>query len=132
MNTLKKTVLALAATGMFLFPVAMFAQGSVAPGGSGTTSPPEIGIPSEIGEQSGLPQDDLPTFVASVIRWVLGLIGILLVALVVWGGTLYATSAGNEDRIETGRRVITYAFIGLAIIAASWAVSGFAIDALLG
>jgi len=54
-----------------------------------------------VGSESGLPQQDLPELVARIIRWVIGIIGVVLVALFVYGGVVYATSIGNEERVET-------------------------------
>jgi uncharacterized membrane protein len=72
----------------------------------------------------------LPEFVGTIIKWVIGLIGVVLVALFVYGGVVYATSAGNEDRIEMGKKIMMYAVIGVAIIAFAFLITDYIISAL--
>jgi hypothetical protein len=83
-----------------------------------------------VGSASGLPEQDLPELVARIIQWVIGIIGVVLVALFVYGGVVYATSIGNEERVETGKKVMLYAIIGVLIIAIAFAVSSYVIQAL--
>jgi hypothetical protein len=83
-----------------------------------------------VGEESGLPEQDLPELVARIIQWVIGIIGVVLVALFVYGGVVYATSIGNEDRVDTGKKIMLYAIIGVVIIAIAFAVSSYVIQAL--
>lgn len=77
-----------------------------------------------------LPNTSPDIFVATIIRWVLGLLGLLLVGLFVYGGFLYATAAGNEQQAENAKRVLTYAIIGTVIIVAAGLISEFVINAL--
>ena len=82
-------------------------------------------------EDTGLAQDvNLPDFIARIISWVVGILGVVLVALFVYGGVTYATSIGNEDRIETGKKIMLYAIIGVVIIAIAFAISRYVIQAL--
>ncbi|MEW6408024.1 MAG: hypothetical protein AB1465_05020 [Patescibacteria group bacterium] len=74
--------------------------------------------------------DPLEVVIGRIIKWVMGLIGVILVALFVYGGVVYATSAGNEDRIETGKKVMMYAIIGIAIIALAFVLTDYIIKAL--
>jgi Na+-driven multidrug efflux pump len=83
-----------------------------------------------VGEESGLPEQDLPELVARIIQWVIGIIGVVLVALFVYGGVVYATSIGNEERVDTGKKIMLYAIIGVVIIAIAFAVSSYVIQAL--
>lgn len=83
-----------------------------------------------VGENAGLRRGTLPDFIATMIRWVLGLIGVILVALFVYGGVMYATSAGSEEKIETGKRIMTYTIIGVVIIVAAFIISEYIIRAL--
>lgn len=74
--------------------------------------------------------DPLEVVIGRIIKWVMGLIGVILVALFVYGGVVYATSAGNEDRIETGKKVMMYAIIGIVIIALAFVLTDYIIKAL--
>lgn len=85
----------------------------------------------EAAEVAGVEMErSLPEFVGTIIKWVMGLIGIVLVALFVYGGVVYATSAGNEERIEMGKKIMLYAIIGVAIIAFAFLLTDYIIAAL--
>jgi len=94
------------------------------------TGPPGEAL-REAGEVAGVETErSLPEFVGTIIKWVIGIIGVVLVALFVYGGVVYATSAGNEDRIETGKKIMMYAVIGVAIIAFAFLITDYVISAL--
>jgi len=71
---------------------------------------PPIGIISDVGT-------DLPTVLANVTTWILTLAGALAVLYLIWGGITYIT--GGEKGAESGKKMITNAIIGIAIIALS-------------
>jgi heme/copper-type cytochrome/quinol oxidase subunit 2 len=75
-------------------------------------------------------QRSLPEIIGNIIQWVLGLIGVVLLIMFIYGGVLYATSAGNEEKIETGKKVMLYAIIGVVIIALAFALTRYVIQAL--
>lgn len=60
--------------------------------------------------------------VAEISKW----IGALAVLMFVWGGILFVTSAGNEGRIGTAKKIIIYAAIGTGI-----ALAGFGLIELV-
>lgn len=47
--------------------------------------------------------------------------GLLLLALLVWGGIEWITSGGDKGKVESARNRITNALIGLTIVAAAYA-----------
>ena len=55
--------------------------------------------------------------IASVLTWILYIVGALAVAYLVYGGIVYITAAGNEERTKTGKGIVLQAIIGLIIIA---------------
>ncbi|MBI2325886.1 hypothetical protein HYU91_00700 [Candidatus Collierbacteria bacterium] len=48
--------------------------------------------------------------------------GILVFVFLVWGGIEWLTSGGDKTKVENARNRIVSALVGLAIIAASWAL----------
>jgi hypothetical protein len=58
----------------------------------------------------------------NALNYLLGIAGILCVVMLVVGGIFYMTSGGDEDRMEIGKKTITYAIIGLAVILLSLAI----------
>jgi len=60
---------------------------------------------------------DLATILQNVINGLLGIAGVIAVVMLIIGGFRYAAAAGNEEAIEAAKKTITYAVIGLVIVA---------------
>lgn len=75
---------------------------------------------------------DIKGCVENVVRYALGLAGVLALAAIVYGGFLYITAAGNQERIESGKNAVTYSIIGLVIIGFAYAIVNFVFQALGG
>lgn len=83
------------------------------------------------GEQTPIKHDtDIPRFVGRIIKWVIGLIGVILMVLIIYGGFLYATSAGNEKQTETAKKTLIYAIIGVIIVGLAYFLTDFVISVL--
>ncbi len=70
--------------------------------------------------------------VADIIIIVLQLLGIIFFALMVYAGFLWMTASGNEEKVETSKKIIFQAVIGLAIILASYSITIFAVRISMG
>lgn len=57
----------------------------------------------------------LSQILLSTLQVLLGIIGTLSVLMLVIGGILYITSAGDPGRVEAARKTIQYAIIGLVV-----------------
>jgi len=49
------------------------------------------------------------------LLFLLSVVGILAIVMLVVGGIYYMTSAGDEEWIEKGKKIVTYAVIGIAV-----------------
>lgn len=78
----------------------------------------------------GVSTSDIPEFVSTLIYWVLGLIGVILVILIVYGGYMYATSTGNETKVETAKNILTYAISGAVVVVAAFLITDYVISAI--
>ncbi|MFA5133381.1 MAG: pilin [Patescibacteria group bacterium] len=92
-------------------------------------------IPSFIFAQTGkitnpLPTADVPTLIGQIIRAVLGVVGSIALLMFLYGGFMWLTSAGNEQKITKGKNIIVWAIIGLAVIFLSYALVGFVINSI--
>lgn len=67
-------------------------------------------------------QIDIPVFIGQVISSVLVVVGALTLLVFVFGGFLWLTSAGNEERVKKGSQTMLFAAIGLFIIFASYGI----------
>lgn len=85
----------------------------------------------DVGGSVGLGTADLKAVVLNVIRWLLGILALVAVSFIVYGGFLWLTAAGNTERIEKAKRVILNAVIGLVIVLISWAIVFFVSKVIL-
>jgi|CXWL01.1.fsa_nt_gi hypothetical protein len=65
---------------------------------------------------------DLGRLISTGVSVVIIIAGILVFVYLVWGGLEWLTSGGDKGKTESARNRITAALVGLAIIAASWAL----------
>ncbi|MEK7459108.1 MAG: Ig-like domain-containing protein, partial [Patescibacteria group bacterium] len=86
----------------------------------------------EVGDTTGLGSEDPKVIVARIIRTGLGFLGVIAVLLVLYGGFVWMTAGGNAEKVETAKKILIRAGIGLAIILLSFAVASFILAALLG
>jgi hypothetical protein len=62
---------------------------------------------------------DAPGFIRQVLRLFLSIVAVVALAVLVYGGFLYITSAGEEDKARKAKLLIVYAIFGLLLIGAS-------------
>ncbi len=72
--------------------------------------------------KTGLKDTDLKKAVLNTLNLVLGLLTLVAVIMVIFGGFIWLTAAGNEEKVERAKKVISAAVIGLIIVLLSWAV----------
>lgn len=86
------------------------------------------GLPNPLGEGLKDPRE----VIGNIIKAILGIVGSLALAVFIYGGFMWITSAGNEDKIKRGKDMIIWASFGLAVIFASYALVNFVISAVAG
>jgi archaellum component FlaF (FlaF/FlaG flagellin family) len=67
------------------------------------------------GRDRSWPSLTLREVVSAVLNLLLSIIGILAIITLVVGGIMYMTSAGEEDRINKAKSIVTYSIIGIAV-----------------
>ncbi|MBU1039084.1 pilin [Patescibacteria group bacterium] len=65
---------------------------------------------------------------ATIINLLLGVIGVVAVLIIIYGGFTWMTAAGNEEKITKAKKLLAGAVIGLFIILASYALASFTIN----
>ena len=63
-----------------------------------------------------------------VLQYFLGFLAILGVAFVLYGGVVWITSSGSEDKVGKARKIIIAAAIGLIIITVAWTIVSFVVN----
>jgi len=56
------------------------------------------------------------------LDFLLAIVGVLALIMLIVGGIMYLTSAGDDDRIKTAKKIVTYSIIGIAISLASMVI----------
>lgn len=83
---------------------------------------------TEFQDAAQLGGGDIRIIIANIVSVVLGFLGIIAVLLVLYGGFVWMTAGGNEDRIGFAKRVLINAGIGLLIIMSALAITQFVIN----
>ncbi|MBU0707010.1 hypothetical protein KKG41_01425 [Patescibacteria group bacterium] len=73
----------------------------------------------------GVSEENLDTQITNIIQWALGFLALVAVVMIIYGGFTWLTAAGNEERVEQAKKVISAAIIGLIIILLAWAIVWF-------
>ena len=73
-------------------------------------------------------QVGLRGIVLTIINFFLTFLGLLAVIMVIYGGFLYVSSAGNEENVNKAKKILLYAVLGIVIIIVSFAL----VNTLLG
>jgi len=69
---------------------------------------------------SAIAQADTLTAVSvKVLNFLLSIIGVIAIIMLVIGGMTYLTAAGDEGKAEVGKRITTYAIVGIAVALAA-------------
>ena len=77
-----------------------------------------LGVPKPPGFQI----EDIGLFISKTVGAALIIAALLVFVYLVWGGIQWITSGGDKGKTEEARNRITAALVGLAIVAAAWAV----------
>lgn len=77
-----------------------------------------------------LGRSSLPVIVGRIVQAALGLVGVVFVVLIVYGGYMWMMSAGDSTQIGKAKKTIINAVIGIAIILSALAISQFIISKL--
>ena len=75
---------------------------------------PASGLPSQLSGALTLSQ-----IARNVLNFLLSIVGILAVIMLVVGGIMYLTAAGDENRASTGKKIVQYSIIGIVVALAA-------------
>lgn len=75
-----------------------------------------------------LHRGDPRAIVGKIINFALGFLGVIAVAIILFGGFKWMTAAGNEDKVSEAKKLLGAGVIGLVIILAAWALATFIIE----
>lgn len=79
----------------------------------------------DLAEQSNLPTVSLATFIGRLFQIFFGLLGVVALALLMYGGFIWMTAIGDSGKIDKAKKIIQNAIIGLIIIFSAFAITTF-------
>jgi hypothetical protein len=81
--------------------------------------------------EAGISTDSsITSIVGTVVSALLGLLGVIFLGLIIYGGITWMTAEGDEGKVESARNTISSSVIGLIIVLAAYAISYFVFSAL--
>ncbi|MBU0646451.1 pilin [Patescibacteria group bacterium] len=81
----------------------------------------------EFAGSAGLGSANLTDTIASIIRTILGFLGIIAVVIILFGGFKWMTSGGAEEKVKDAKKLIISGIIGLVIVLSAFAIASFVI-----
>ncbi len=82
------------------------------------------GTGAKVSIYGGTPQP-LSLYAANLVKGLLTLIGIIFVVLLMYGGFVYMTSGGNDEKVKKAKNTLKAAVIGLVIIVSGYSITYF-------
>jgi hypothetical protein len=86
----------------------------VKPSGKGIVIPTDTGLPA--------PPGGVAQIIRNLLTWLLGIVGVIAIIGFVISGIQYLTSTGDEDRMQSAKRNMLYAIIGVVVVLASFVI----------
>ncbi|MDD4332630.1 MAG: pilin [Patescibacteria group bacterium] len=74
--------------------------------------------------------NDFVQLAVNVANYILGIVGSLALLMFIYGGVTWLTSSGNKERVETGKKIIIGAVVGIVIVFASYLIIQFVMESL--
>lgn len=87
---------------------------------------------TNVGTDIGLAQGDLKDTINNLIKMALSFLGLLAVIIILWGGFLWMTAAGDDTKLEKAKKLILSGIVGVVIILAAYIIASFVINTIGG
>jgi len=79
----------------------------------------------------GLSTEGLEDTIGTILNAVLSLVGVIALAVILWGGFRWMTAGGNEESVGEAKKIIAAGIVGLIIVIVAWAVVNFVIQTVV-
>tara|TARA_Y100000031_G_C8094605_1_gene325813 strand:+ start:143 stop:520 length:378 start_codon:yes stop_codon:yes gene_type:complete len=121
---MRRLIITIGILALCLFPILTLAQ----------IDPSATGLVETAQEAGYVEADNPPTltgFIATIVNVVLGLTGVALLVLLIYGGIRWMTAMGNKDAVDAAKKILTNSIIGIIIVVAAYAIANYIILALI-
>jgi len=87
---------------------------------------------SLLGKVTGGVQGTFLDWLSGVINIAVGLAALVCVGILIYSGYMYITAAGDENKVSTATKSLTYAIVGLIICFIAVILVRFVLSTILG
>ena len=108
-------------TGFFNFGQVLHTQAQTIQDATGLT---------QVASATGLGTQDIRVTIAKIIRIFLGFLGIVALVIMLYGGFVYMTAGGDDQKVSMAKKIMINGVIGLIIIFSSFAITQFVLSKL--
>ena len=74
---------------------------------------------------AGFKDNNIENITGQAVAAIIGLVGVIFLILMIYGGFIWMTAQGDEKQVEQARNLIVAGIIGLLIIFVAYAVTSF-------
>ena len=74
---------------------------------------------------AGSSTTDIRQAVRRFLNVALGFLAVLTVLMIIYGGLMWLTAMGNDDKVSKGRQILMWAAIGAVVISIAWTISSY-------
>lgn len=74
--------------------------------------------------------DNLYIVLGGLIKFVMGISGVVVFCYIIWAGWLWMTAGGDDKQVAKAKTIMKNSVIGLAILMLSYALSSFALETI--
>jgi len=86
----------------------------------------------EAGNATNLPKGSLAQFLGNFAGAALALSGSIFLFLIVYGGIIMMTAAGDTNKVTKGKDILKWAIIGALVLGSAYAITNLIFTALKG
>ena len=79
---------------------------------------------------SAIKDKNLSNTLTNGINLAIGVIGFIAVVMIIYGGFMYTTSAGDSSKVTKAKNVIMYGIVGLVVALLAFAIVNFVLNGL--
>jgi len=65
---------------------------------------------------------DIASQAGAFLQWLLSIAGSVALLMLIYGGIVYIVSAGNPEKAEQGKRIVTWTLYGLLVVLMSYSI----------
>lgn len=98
-------------------------------GEQGSSNSNLLGSVQNIDKLNQLGSKDIPSLLGNIIAKAMGVMGSIALVMIVYGGFLTMTAAGNAENVKKGTNILIWSTLGLVVIFASYMIVDLVFEA---